>query len=158
MSPVEQLAFDLEALDDTRVREFYSCGVHEQRRQVVQHWDECRKLVCPRCREVSVNAWMAEINHGSIECNAFCFAQVSHLNQVARCRLILDGEWPHRPQTNCYAHPHPERKQGAYWANGAPMTCVQAEFDNHRAWLLEHRVDENLIGKLGQYAHKQVSA
>lgn len=144
----QQLAFDLDALDDMRVRELYTCGVHEKRIQVVQHWDDCLKLVCRRCGESSVNAWMAEVNHGSDDSRGMCTRQWSLLNHARRCRMILDGEWPHPPQTNCYAHPHAERKQGTYWPKGAPIECVQAEFDNIHAWLTEHRIDVDLIGRM----------
>lgn len=147
-----QLTFDLDALDDPRVRELYTCGIHEQRRQVSAHWDDCLHNICARCGEESPNSFLSELNHGVIEWRKFCGKQIACLNHAARCRMILDGAWPHDPQTNCYAgHDHTDRKSGSYFSKGAPMECVQGEFDICRAWLIGHKVDADMIGSLGRF-------
>jgi hypothetical protein len=140
--------FDLEGLDDTRVREFYTCGIHEEWREVMAHWEVCRKLTCSRCGEVSVNSFMANLNHGIREDRLLCEKQLARLNHVYRCDLQLRGEWIHTAQTNCFApsHRHGDRKQGNYWAKGGPVECIQAERDELAEWLLAHSVPYQLIG------------
>jgi len=148
-----QLAFDFDLLDEAREYETYACGIHRQTIDHDAHWIECRELACPRCGEVSLNPFLAGINHGLIEWRAFCFKQINLLNHAARCRMILAGEWPHTPQANCFAegHVHPEANAGNYFRKGAPLECIQAEFDQKRDWLTSHNVAAEHVGSLGIY-------
>lgn len=141
--------FDLDALDDSRVRDMYSCGRHEVWREYPPHWEECRENTCARCGEVSANSFMAELNHGSREDRLLCVKQLALLNHVYRCDLQLRGEWIHAPQTNCFAktHDHSDRRSGAYFTKGCPVECIQAERDDRAAWLASHGVPEQLIGQ-----------
>lgn len=147
-----QLAFDFDLLDDSKQHEMYPCGKHAITRDLVAHWEDCCELTCPRCGEVSRDAFTADRNHGLIAWRMFCYKQIAYLNHAARCHLILTGEWKHDPQTNCYVHPHPELKNGySYFPKGAPMACIQDEFDQKKDWLVSHRVEEDWVGRLGQF-------
>jgi hypothetical protein len=153
---MSQLTFDLEALDDTRTHETYSCGTHEITRQAWAHWDNCLNNTCPRCGETSTTSYMAELNHGLIGWRMFCSKQIALLNHAARCQIILTGQWKHAPQTTCFGgHDHSDRKSGAHFSKGAPVECIQAEYNNCFDWLTTHRVDADLIGTLGA-AHAQI--
>lgn len=147
-----QEMFDFDALDDTRAREFYSCGKHEVRREADSHWNECRGNRCPRCEEQCSNSFTAELNHQSVEWRLLCSKQLALLDHVVRCDLQLNGEWVHAPQTNCYArsHDHSDRKSHAYFTRGCPVECIQAERDEDAEWLRASGVPDEFIGMPSQ--------
>lgn len=140
-----QATFDLDALMPAQPKPgalFYECGTHVQHTDWQGHLADCWHGQCPACGE-PMSAWFDfHVNHGPAWSPAWAESQCSKQHLLLNhMRYICQNLDAGVTTTNCFALAHRgSHKANGYFANGAPVDCMLAEYAEKRAWLLEHRI------------------